>query len=138
GEEVLRRADLDVDVAARGDEGAVVPDDEGAVELGELLDGLAELGALDVQEVLRVPVEGVEEQRARLRQDAVHVADDEEGADLASLAPFTGELDGEVDDALEGPAPLLGAVRAAANRTVRGLEELRLGVHGHPLGRTAV
>ena len=41
-----------------------IVDDEGAVELGELLHGLAEAPVSDVTERLVVPLEGVEDERA--------------------------------------------------------------------------
>ena len=113
-------------------------DDEGAVELGELLDGLAELGPLDVEEFLRMAVKRVEEERTRLREHVVDVSDDEERADLAALAALPCQLHREVDDALESAAPLLVAARAAADRAVGGLEELGLGLRGHALGTNAV
>jgi hypothetical protein len=89
-EEVRRGADLDVDVAPRRDEDAVVAQDERAVELGEFLDSLAELGPVDLQELGRVSIEGVEQQRTRLRQHVLDITDDEERADLASLAALAG------------------------------------------------
>ena len=43
-----------------------------------------------------------------------------------------------MDDALESAAPLLVAARAAADRAVRGLEELGLGLRGHALATTGI
>jgi hypothetical protein len=115
GQEVRRRGDVHVDVAAGGDEDAVVAKHEGAVELSELLHRLAEFRAVDTEKLRRVAVQRVEEQRARLGEHVVDVADDEERADLAALASFAGDLDGELDDLLQRPPARLGAVCAPAH-----------------------
>ena len=99
--EKICRRQIDVDVAAGGDEGAVVVDEERAVELSELLDGLAKVGQLGVQKLGRMAVKRVEQQRSRARKDVLDVADDEKRADLAPLASFAGELDRQLDDGLE-------------------------------------
>src|SRR5919106_208629 len=98
-----RRRVVDLDVAARSGERSVVVDEERSVELGELLDGLAELRARDLQQLRRVAVERIQDQRPRARERLLDVADDEERADLPALAAFTRDLDAELHDLLEGP-----------------------------------
>ncbi len=124
GQEVLR-GQVDVDVAAGGDEGAVVGDHERAVELGELLHRLPEVRALDVEELRRVPEERVKEERAGVTEDCLGVADDEEGSDLSTLTALARDLGGEEDDVLERLRPLRRAVRPAANRAEDRVERRR-------------
>ncbi len=54
-EEILGSRDVDVDEPSRRDERAVVLEEKGAVELGELLDGLSKLGSVDPEEPLGCP-----------------------------------------------------------------------------------
>jgi hypothetical protein len=99
--------------------------------LRELLDRLAELGALDVQELARVAVEGIEHERARLGEDLVDVADDEERPDLAALAALPRDLHGELDYLLQGLSALLGAEGALAYRAEGRVQPLSALVAGH-------
>ena len=64
-----------IEVTRRGEHDAGVGDDEGAVELGELLDGLTHVGVFDVLVVVRVARQGVEDEGSGARQDLVVVAD---------------------------------------------------------------
>ena len=67
-------------------------------------------------------VERVEEERLRLLEHRLDVADHEERSDLAALAAFARELDRELDDVLEGLAHRRGAARARGDRAEDPLE----------------
>jgi hypothetical protein len=82
-----------------------------------------------------VPVERVEEERPRLRQDLVHVADDEESPDLAALATLARDLDRKLDDLLERAPARLAAVCALAHRPERIFQPILALVPGHHLSQ---
>ena len=94
----LRRG---VDVARGRHRHAVVGDDEAAVELGELFDGLAEGRIGDAPRLVWVAVEGIEHERTALGKHGVRIPNDEEGPDLPPLPPLPRDLDGEGDDGFE-------------------------------------
>src|SRR5439155_11253941 len=131
GKEVCGRAQVDVDVAAGGDERAVLVDEEGAVELCQLLDRFPEIGPFGVEELRLVAVEWVEEELTGLGEDVVHVADDEERPYLAALAALAGELDGQLDDRLERLLARAEAVRALGHRPEGRAEPLLPAVGRH-------
>ncbi len=83
-----------------------------------------------------MPVERVEEKRARLREDLVDRSDHEERADLPPLAALASEFDRELDHLLEGPPARSTAVRAFAHRPEGLLEELRARVRAHQTNET--
>ena len=73
-------------VAARGQDDSVAPDDERSVDRRELLDRFLQPGVEDISLGLGISVERVDHELVALRQDLVAVADDEQGADRAPLA----------------------------------------------------
>src|SRR6056297_4093870 len=80
------------EVAAGSDGDPVARHDEGAVELRELLERLAYVRIDDLLRLVGVTLERVQDQRSRARQHRSVVVDREQRADLASLAPFAGQL----------------------------------------------
>ena len=90
-----------VDDPAGGLDGAVAGDDEGAVDLGDLLDRLADAQVAEVPLLAAVALERVEAQGAGAGQDVAGVADDDQGADGLALAALAADLDGDVDDGLQ-------------------------------------
>ena len=117
-----RRFGVHRDVPRGGDERPALVDDEGAVELRELLDGLAELRPSHVEQLVRVPVERIEQERLRPVEHGFDVADHEQRPDLAALASFPGDLDGELHDLLDGLAHRFLATRAVGHRAEDPLE----------------
>src|SRR5439155_21110720 len=73
----------------------------GAVQLGNLLDGLAHAKIADIPLLTPVTLEGIEAQLASTGQDMARVADDDQGADRLSLSSFPADLDGDVHNRLE-------------------------------------
>jgi len=121
-----RLAELDVDEPPSRDERPAVVDDERAVKLGELLDRLAQVGPVDVQELRGMAVERIEQERARPLEHRLDVTDDEQCPDLATLTALARDLDGELDDFLERRL----ALRIAAGaRTDRSEDLLQLLAH---------
>jgi len=90
-----------VDVAAGGQDDPLVRDDEGPVELGQLLDRLAQVGVVDVALALRMPHQGVKDETAGVRHDGLGVGDDEHRPHLPALAPLPRDLHGQEDDLLQ-------------------------------------
>src|SRR5690606_13130299 len=90
-----------VEDPAGGLDGAVAGDDETAVELGDLLDGLADPAVADVPLLASVAPERVEAERVRAGQHVAGITDNQQGADRLALAALAADLDGDVDDGLE-------------------------------------
>jgi len=88
-------------VAGRREDDALVGDHEGPVELGELLEGLANIRIVDALFLVGMASQGVQDQGPGGLQHRVRVADNEEGTDLASLSALAGDLHGERDGLLE-------------------------------------
>ena len=88
-------------VAARGQDHPVAPDDERPVDRRELLDRLLQPRVEDVPLVLGIAVERVDHQLMALGEHAVAVADDEQRADRPALAALDAQLAGEGQDPLE-------------------------------------
>ena len=91
-----------VDQAAGGFDRAVAGHDEGTVELGDLLDRLAHAEVADVALLAKVALERVEPQLAGPGHHVAGIADDDQRADGLSLAALAADLDGDVDDRLQG------------------------------------
>ena len=77
--------------------------------------------------------ERVENQRPRLVDEDVHVADHEQRPDLAPLSSLARELDSEVDDLLERAPTLLGATGRLADRAEGGIQHFGPTVQVHVL-----
>ena len=82
-------------VAGGGEHHARVRDQEGPVELGQLLYGLPHVGVLYLLALVGVPVQRVEDQGFGSLYDLARVANDEERPDLAPLAALARDLDRE-------------------------------------------
>src|SRR5829696_8885237 len=99
-------------VAGRREHNARVRDQEGAVELGQLLDRLARVRVLYMLIRVGVAQQRVQDHGLRALYDSARVADDEERPDLAPLPSLARYLDRERDGLLEHlcvDLPLLAA-----------------------------
>src|SRR4051812_37425518 len=85
-----------LEVATRGECDSFPTHDEAAVQLRKLLDGLAGIRLADAAVVSGVAGERVEDQAPAPCEDLVLCADSEQRSDLAPLAPFSSDLDGEI------------------------------------------
>src|SRR5215218_10253908 len=90
-----------VDVAGGREYHARVRDEEGAVELGQLLDGLPHVGVLYLLVLVGVSLQRVEDQGFGPFHDLGRVADDEERPDLSTLTTLAGDLDRQRDGLFE-------------------------------------
>jgi len=95
--DTVRPSAVRVDVHAGGLGHAVALDQDGAFQLGDVLDLLADT-ASRTSLPPAVAAEGVEVQRPAHRQDFLRVPDDEHGADRLALAAFR-PMSVEVDTA---------------------------------------
>src|SRR5215218_3938287 len=89
-----------VDVAGRREHHAGVRDQEGAVQLGQLLYGLPHVVVLYLLALVRVPLQRGEDQGFGSLCDLARVADDEERPDLPPLPALARDLDRERDGLL--------------------------------------
>jgi hypothetical protein len=100
---------VEVEVAARGDDDAVLAHDERAVEHGEGVQRVPHVRVHDVLLVLGVALERVERQLPRLLHHDARVADHEQRPDRAALPALDADADGELDqrvhDAGRRPRP---------------------------------
>ena len=135
-QEVLRGAHVDVDEPPCRDEGAVVGEQERAVELRQLLHRLAELGPLDPKQLVRVAEERVEDQGRDCSVTTSTSPITNSVPIFRPSRPSARELDGEVDDLLERAPPLLGALRRLADHAEGCVQHLLPTVQVHPSVRT--
>ncbi len=83
-------------------------------------------------------VERVEDQRPRSREHGVHVPDDEDRPDLASLPPLARELHGQLDDLLQRPAARLlapGRLGDRAEDLLEAVDGLHRRFNGNEAGK---
>ncbi len=87
-----------LDAHAGGHGHAVAADDDGALQLGDVLDLFAHRHGAHVALGVAVAAERVEVHRPRHRQHLARVADDEHGADGVPLPALAADLQGQIDD----------------------------------------
>jgi hypothetical protein len=90
------------EVAAGRHRDAVAADDEASIKLGEFFEGFACVGVVNAAVVGWMSGQRVEDEASTACEHVVFGTDGEEGSDLASLATLACDLDGEIDDRLDG------------------------------------